>query len=76
MAAGERLTPYYGIIHRTEDWPDVLEEIPAIDAHGFLASSREPRLEVCPALSRTSQPQQAVFSVPLVRYRPTTRRTR
>jgi Domain of unknown function (DUF1963) len=28
MAAGETLTPYFGVIHRTEDWPDVLEEIP------------------------------------------------
>jgi len=27
MAAGEPLTPYYGVIHRTEDWPDVREEI-------------------------------------------------
>ena len=61
MAAGEPLTPYYGVIHRTEDWPDVLEEVPgAIDAHGFLASSREPRLVVCPALFKTSQPRQAV----------------
>jgi Domain of unknown function (DUF1963) len=24
---GELLTPYYGVIHRTEDWPDAAEEI-------------------------------------------------
>lgn len=28
LATGELLTPYYGVIHRTEDWPDALEEIP------------------------------------------------
>jgi len=27
MGAGELLTPYYGVIHRTEDWPDAGEEI-------------------------------------------------
>jgi Domain of unknown function (DUF1963) len=27
LATGELLTPYYGVIHRTEDWPDALEEV-------------------------------------------------
>jgi hypothetical protein len=27
MGASELLTPYYGVIHRTEDWPDATEEI-------------------------------------------------
>jgi hypothetical protein len=27
MAAGELLTPYHGVIHRTEDWPDATEEL-------------------------------------------------
>jgi hypothetical protein len=27
MPADELLTPYYGVIHRTEDWPDALDEI-------------------------------------------------
>ena len=30
MAGGELLTPYYGVIHRTEDWPDAPEEIPGV----------------------------------------------
>jgi hypothetical protein len=29
MAADEPLTPYHGLIHRTEDWPDLTDEIPA-----------------------------------------------
>ena len=27
MVASELLTPYYGVIHRTEDWPNATEEI-------------------------------------------------
>ena len=28
MAEDEVLTPYHGVIHRTEDWPDAMEQLP------------------------------------------------
>jgi hypothetical protein len=34
--AGEGLTPCYGVVHRTEDWPEAAERLPEAYRHPWL----------------------------------------